>query len=274
MTRPGPVSAPPRKLSWPFALGTLLLLPLNVFWMAPPEGGKGGAAYLTGYLLGGVVVLLLLVGLVYGVARLIRRRSAPPRVPAVAFWTLLTMMILNVARATGAGATRFSTTVTAAERQGLQIAADSIWHAGFGFSMPSPGPSYVPAPELQARADSSLADHPDMVGWVLRSAEEATTLVIQLVKFPAMDETHFRAFIRGMRNSSNAPGVTILVDTTSWRPGAGEFRYVERYPSGTFLLTRCIPAVRSDAAFVLCVQTGSADSGALADVRNGLSVRH
>jgi len=34
----------------------------------------------------------------------------PPRVAAVAFWTLLTMMILNVARATGAGATRFSTT--------------------------------------------------------------------------------------------------------------------------------------------------------------------
>jgi len=45
----------------------VLLLPLNVFWMAPPEGGKGGAAYLTGYLLGGVVVLLVLVGLVYGV---------------------------------------------------------------------------------------------------------------------------------------------------------------------------------------------------------------
>jgi len=164
--------------------------------------------------------------------------------------------------------------VTAAERQGLQIAADSIWHAGFGFSMPSPGPSYVPVPELQARVDSGLAGHPDMVGWVLRSAEEATALVIQLVKFPAMDESHFRAFIRGNAQFVQCPrgDDPRRHDVVAGR--RGEFRFVERYPSGTFLLTRCIPGARSDAAFVLCVQTGSADSGALADVRTGLSVRH
>jgi len=272
---PTPIATPipPRKRTWLFALGAVLLLPLNVFLLAPPEGEKHDAAYFTGYIVGGVLVLLVIVALVYGVARLIRR-NRPPAFAVVAFWTLATFVALSFARMAGSGATRLDTTVTAAERHGLQIAGDSIWHAGFGFSMPSPGPSFLPAPELQARVDSGLADHPDMVGWVLRNADEATTLVIQLVKFPAMDETHFRAFIRGMRNTSGGGnGATVLVDTLTWQAGHRDFRYVEQYPTGRFLLTRCVPAARSDAAFVLCVQTGAGDSSALSGVRDGLSVR-
>src|SRR5439155_26117309 len=118
VTRPGPIPTPPRKRTWPFALGVVLLLPLNVFLLAPPESGDGrDAAYMAGYLVGGVLVLLLLVALVYGVARLIRRRSTPPAFVVVAFWTLLTMVVLNAARlGSRGGVTRFHTVVTTAER--------------------------------------------------------------------------------------------------------------------------------------------------------------
>jgi hypothetical protein len=253
------------------------LLLVNIF-LNPPEGGLNGrgTGFLIGYLFGGAAVLLLIVAAVYGIARLIRRHKTPPAAAAVAFWTLLTLAGLDMIRAVGGGGPHAATAVlTAADRQGLEIAGDSIRHRGLGFAMPSPGPTFAPSPALQARMDSSLSGHPDMVAWVLTSTDVHATLIIQLMKFPFSDEARFRSFARGLHNTlTGAKGVTVLIDSVRWEPPDGDYRLAVRYPVGTFLRTRCISRSRPDGSFVLCAQTGSGDSDALASVRDGLSMRH
>lgn len=265
-----------RKPSWPFAIGAIPLLILNLV-LRPPEGGVSGrgAEFVTGYFLGAAAVLLLIVALVYGVARLVRRHKSPPRVTATAFWTLLILAGLDLLSSIGGRAARTSSVpITGDERQGLRIESDSIRHPGFGFSMPSPGPSFLPSPELQAQMDARLSEHPDMVAWVLRNSDAHASLIIQLVKFSFLDEGRFRTFTQDLRHAAPASsGATVLSDSVLWEPPAGDYHLTIHHSSGLFLQTRCISRSRPNGYFILCVQTAAADSSSLAFVRNGLNMR-
>ena len=264
------------RRTWPFALGAVPLFLLNIF-LNPPEGGvRGrGTGFLVGHLLAGVVALVLIVALVYGIARLIRRHQTPPAVAAVAFWTLLALAALDMVKALGGDRGQAGAAViTADERQGLTIEADSIRHRSLGFSIPNPGPSFVSSPTLQNRLDSSLAIHPDMVGWILTSGDAHATLIIQLLKFSFLDEERFREFARGLRNTmARSNGGAVLSDSVLWHPPDGDYWIAVQYPIGTFLRSRCISRSRPDGYFIVCAQTGSGDSSALASVRDGLTMR-
>lgn len=269
-------SASSRKRHWLFVIGAVPLLLLNIV-LHPPAGGVSGrgTGFLLGYLFGGAIVLLFIIALVYGIARLVRRHKTPPAVAAVAFWTLLALAGLDFLSAIGGRkSTSSATPLTSDERAGLRIEADSIRHPSLGFSLPNPGPTFAPAPEIQTRLDSGLSEHPDMAGWVLQSKNPPANVIIQLVRFPFMDEGRFRAFVTELRDAaSHAKDPSILTDTVLWQPPSGDYRLTLHYPAGQFLQTRCISRSRPDGYFILCVQTAGVDSSALAFVRDGLSMR-
>jgi len=244
-----------------FAIGAVLLIPLNLF-LRPPDSRDPG--YMVGYLLGGVGVLLVAAWIVYGIGRWLRRRQTPPRFAAVAFWTFLVFAGVNLMTVDQASR---ATSLTDAERHGLELGADSIRHASLGFSIPNPGTDFTESPQLQARMDSGLVSHRDIAGWVLSRTDGRANVVLQVIKMPLLDERRFRGFIRGMRSSTDElKGSSVLSDTVLWEPPNGEYRLTVLNPPGIFIQTRCLARSRPDGHFVVCVQTASADSSALAAV--------
>lgn len=269
MTEPNLNPASRGKRTWPFAVGALLLLALNVV-IRPPDNGLSGPGYVIGYALAGATVLLVIVAVVYGVARLVRRHSTPPALTPLSFWTLLIVAGLEITTAVGRVGT---TTVTLEERHGLTVQADSLRHSLLGFSIPNPGPTFLPSADLQAQLDSGLAGHPDMAGWILHSDEPPGNLVIQVIKLRSVKERAFRDFTSGLRTGASKKA-KVLADTVSWTPPSGDYHLTMLFPSGLFLSTRCLSRSRANGQFVLCVQSASGDSGALSFVREGLTMVH
>ena len=189
MTNPATDSGSPRRRNWPFTAGAIVFLVLNLLLALPGADAKGsGTAYTIGSVLGAAVVSLLLVGLVYWVARLLARGKRRVELPRVALWTLGVVFGLSfVTMVTRAGQRLTASVVTDAERGALTVEPDSIRHASLGFSLPNPGTDFGPDPDLQRRMDAGFAKHRDIAAWVLRRADPPATVMIEVTKMSRMD---------------------------------------------------------------------------------------
>jgi hypothetical protein len=264
---------PSARRSWLFAVGALLFFGLNIVLLAP-DGGEGSSTYLIGYVVGSALGLALVVLLVYGVVRVARRGKGLTSPVTVAFWTLSVLGAVNLAAAWGRGHRRPSAfPVTAAERRGLQVGPDSIRHHGFAFSLPSPGTSFAPAPELQARLDDRLREHRNMVAWILRRAAPAATLTVQVTKASPVDERVFQDFsVQLKAGMTRAGAAMVLEDSFSWRAEGGEYTLAVRAPGPVRADVRCVSPARAGGAVIVCVQTTGDDASELAFVRAGLTL--
>ena len=94
---PAPGSFSPRRLL--YSAGAVLLLVIHVF-LNPPREPSGSAAWI-GEIVGALLGVLMVVAIVYVPVRLSFRGRPAPSLPAVAFWTLLVLAVLQLLSAVG-----------------------------------------------------------------------------------------------------------------------------------------------------------------------------
>jgi len=82
-----------RALTWLLRVSVGLLALVNVA-LFRPDGDPHDSAYLVGILVGGLVTQAVVVAIIYGIHRLLRRPKRPMLV--IAFWTLLALAALRV----------------------------------------------------------------------------------------------------------------------------------------------------------------------------------
>ena len=256
-------------------LGVIVLLGLNA-WIGSRLGGAGeaGFAYRLGTWVGAAVFVLLIVLVVYGIARAMKRARSAAGAMQLAFWTLLALAALNfgVLRV-GALLPRATLTVTAAERANLDVGPDAISHAGFHFTIPHPGGAFSADPQIQGRLDSALAPHPGIAGWAFSdSLDGQRTLVLQVTKLGDTDSVSFAAFVRGIRNGVTQRGqLRPDVDVIDWSSG-GAYQLSVPYPSGLYLRMQCLRRLAGAATVIVCAQTTGTTAADMDAVRLGLRV--
>jgi hypothetical protein len=157
--------------------------------------------------------------------------------------------------------------VTDAQRAGLALNADSVWHSGFGFALPRPGRAFNPNAVLETQMRRQFDGHPEMTVWVLTDQHPPRSVVITLTTFADLDEVGFRRFTDGLREgyTRSTPKGESLV----WTDTAGDYRLTMQHPSGLYLITRCLSHRQPIGAVAVCVQTSAPDPDDLAVVRSG-----
>src|SRR4029077_488752 len=152
-----------------------------------------------GALVAGLVFQVVMVGIGYGIALVVRRNKEPPRLAVVTFFALGLLAVIQVAGTVGrlVGSTAF----TPEQRAGLRVRGDSISHQLLGFSAPNPQGAFATSPELQHRMDSAMAGHPEMAAWALNRPEHGN-IIIEATRFATLSEVKFRAYIDGFRKEA------------------------------------------------------------------------
>jgi hypothetical protein len=222
-------------------------------------------------MVGAALVPILLVLVVWVVARLFKRGRTPRSFFTIAFWTLAVLFVIDLAGLVGQAAG--SLAVTDADRAGLEIGEDSIRHAGLGFVLPSPGPGFAADSELQALITQQYAGQGAMVAWGLRDPNQSALVLIQVTK-GKQTEPGFRAFARGMKRGVTESGrARILEDTLRWQDGKGEYQVTFMHENGVYSTMLCRGGRFNTVSRVVCVQTSSLERDGLAFVRAGFSLR-
>ena len=256
----------------PFVGGAFVLLAINTFltWLRTPAGR--GSAYVIGVVFGSALIFTVVGLLVYGIARAFGKAKTGAGRARIAFWTMGALLIPNLTTLVALGSyltqAAADTSVTDAERRGLQVDSDSIRHVGLGFVLPHPGSGFSASPELQAKLDKGLSDQPGMAAWAFRDTALGQALVIQVAKLGPVNERRFREYAAGMRE-----GVTkskVLESTLNWRDPIGEYRLTLLHPAGAYITMRCVARVQRSA--IVCVQTTAAQPNAMETSRAGLRV--
>ena len=256
-------------LLWWIASAVLLVLDA-AFALAPGDARNQGAGYLIGAIMGGLTVQVVIVLVVYGIARLIGRARTGAGTARLVFLTLAILLLLTLGGLVGRSG---STKVTDAERQGLDVTQGSIRHAAFGFTVPLPSPHYVADPELQQRLDSTFAKTPGMVGWVLRDEQTGQSITIMVTKINRVNESRFREFVTGVRSGFQMS--KLLTDSVTWRGnGDGEYQLDVLHPVGVYVSMRCLPSSQASRASIVCVQATTATLHELESVTSGLTIAH
>jgi len=273
---PAPSPGPrPKTHLWPFALGSIGLIAVNVaiglLGNALSDSGASGEA-LVGDVIGTVAFQLVLQGVVvaitYGIARVVRRKQSPPRLAVVAFYALGLLLLIQGAGA--AGRLTGSAAFTPEQRAGLRVTSDSIDHELLGFSAPNPNGVFTSSPDLQHRMDSATAARPQFAAWALNSAGHGN-VIIEATRFTTLSETKFRAYIDGFRREVLRQADQVTKDSVSWT-NRGEYRLAVRV-RGAFVRTRCLSRSRAGDNLILCLQAASADSTGLGLVPSGLTLK-
>jgi hypothetical protein len=245
-----------------WGVAVLVLVANTALYLNQPDARSHDTAYLIGTIVGAFLVQVLVVLVVLGIARLIRRARLPAGGGRAAFFTLAALLLINLAGTLGkAGLSR----VTEADRAGLEVTQDSIRHAAFGFALPRPR-EFVADSQLQQRLDSSFEKTPTLLGWGFRDEATGRTIVVMVTKNPLVNETTFRAFVTGVRRGFDKSN--LLTDSLAWHGDEGEYLLDLAHPNGVYLSLRCLP---SRTAFV-CVQTTTAELHELESVTSGLTV--
>lgn len=276
--RPTPPRPPPPASANPlYVIGAALVLALYVALAVLREVGDGhDAAFLTGVALGALALALIVVLIVFAIARRGGRTVTSAARSRMVFWTalgLLGFIFLGIIGEVGSAAQRrVSLVMSDSERAGLVTDADSIRHALFGFVLPHPGSEFARDSAAQHRIDSLLAKEPGMAAWVLTAPERGESVIIQILKTRTVSETVFQGFIKGVRQTATrSPDATVTQDTLVWTGGGGEFLLEVREPAGFTLSMRCLPHAAPTGAVIACVSTTGADPEKLAFVRAGLT---
>jgi hypothetical protein len=159
---------------------------------------------------------------------------------------------------------------TPEERAGLVVTPDSISHPTLGFSVPNPQGAYSVSPTIQHRLDSVFADQEKIASWALNSANRGN-IIIEATRFPQIDETGFRAYIREFRRKMTSLADTVLADSINWTTQGGEY-VIEVHARAAFLRDRCLSRTGTDN-LIVCVQAASRDSTGLAMVPAGFTLK-
>ena len=266
----------PQRTNPVFVVGAVLaLVALLAFTLLNGTAERGDPAYLAGEMLGATAVAGLLWLIVFGIALALGKGRTANGKWQIAFWTTgalaLSQLIVMINRGQELIRHHARVAISDSERAGLIIDPDVIHHRQFGFSLPNPGPDFLPDSATQHMMDSVTASHTDLHAWVLRSTVQGEVLVIQVSKDTAVSEESFRGFVKGVRESSAGhAGVEVLSDSATWA-GGGEYQFTAKTSNGAFLQIRCIPHTGGGVGLIVCVTTGSADPHGLDSVRAGLS---
>lgn len=272
------VSGVPARTHPLMIFGILVLFVLNALLGTFSAGVLGqGMPALVGALMWSGVVATLIVVLVIGIARALRRARTPREKATLALWTLGILLLLKVGSvaAQGASLTQHPTPppVTDAERRGLTVDADSIRHPGLRFAIPQPDPLLTLVPELQQELDTAAAESPNVAGWVLVQADRRQSVFVEVTKLAQRDDIAFHNFARGFREGATENGrATVLSDSMIDPRGTGDYQITLRHASGAYVKTRCLRRVESAMTVVVCVETVSPELDGLDQVRTGLTI--
>ena len=148
------------------------------------------------------------------------------------------------------------TAFTGEERQGLQIGADSIRHAGLGFALPNPGPTFVRFPliEQQMAAEFGGQLPPDLIYWGMRDSTGGPILLIQVTGTPGLNESTFRDVLTGTKKGASRANARIVSEEVTWNDTRRETRITIQHPNGLYVAMRCVPSLRPGREFVVCTQ--------------------
>src|SRR5262245_22316785 len=268
-----------------FVAGTIFLLALHSLCSLTgarmKDTGLNFGTYLVGRFVGAAIASVLLVFVVFLVARLLGKGKTRAGKAALAFWTITVLFMLSLPRLVAVdnsidqGVTPGSERVIDSERFGLLIWKAFIEHPGFGFVVPNPGPDFELSLDLQRQIETRLAPHPNTVGWIFRNVGRPESVMIQVSKGVRIDERDFRAFARDFQRGLSEEGYVSVPekDTVVWNEAGGEFRSTAQDTTGFYFKTRCLSSPRRFAAHVVCVTTTSDRVEGLDFVVEGLALQ-
>lgn len=277
MTRPALTSSD--RANPFFVVGIILLLIPQValgLGLAMREGRDPASIF--GHVTAALAFPAIVWLLIYWVARALgKARSAAAKVH-IAFAATVVGCVGQMGQVTQNANKRIqeaaSQQVTDSERMGLTIGSGLIRHARFGFTLPDPGPDFRRDSAAQRRVDSAMAiqhTQRDMATWILTSPNRAEAIILQVVKFPSLNEVAFRTFVTGMRGAITKASRRTLLDSLTWRGPDGEYQLLTQSPEGVYFQSRCLPNTRGSIGLIVCVQTVSHDRTDLEFVRSGLA---
>jgi hypothetical protein len=257
-----------------FLAGSVIMVILNGF-VSTIRSRAGGQAtsYIIGTMFGGAVLFGLIAAVLYGIATAIKKPASRRGRLKLVFWTLVVLFILHLLSALGSGIERAGAQVISQEeRNGLRVSTDSIWNTPLGFTLPSPGPTFVATRDAERRAAEQFGGKlpAELAMWSFRDTSRIRGLAIQVTKLAGLNEKGFRDFARGLREGVQVSRV--IADSVFWERARREAVLSARHPNGLYLMTRCVPRTKPPQEFVVCVQTFSDDLSGLAAVSNGLRV--
>ncbi|HET9708858.1 MAG TPA: hypothetical protein VFP39_11205 [Gemmatimonadales bacterium] len=276
---PRPAPPTPQGASSFFVIGTVLALVVTeaVSFINGTIERTKGTAYMMGAFVGVLAGVGLLWLLVFIIARIFGKARTGAGKMQIAFWVTAVALLgqLAVLGTKKSGAllrNAVLTAVTDSERTGLVLDTSGISHPLFGFSLPHPGPDFLPDSAAQHQMDSLMEGERGLVAWVLRSASSGEVVIVQVTKGTRTDETTFRAFVRGVeRTAGKGAGTQVLTDSVSWAAGTGEYLYAAHAANGAYVQIRCLPHTTGGTGLIVCITTGSTDPKGLDFVRNGLA---
>ena len=257
-----PRANPPVPPSPWYAVFAVILLLLSTAIAALNAVEKYGTQ--SGEAVGAAMVPLILLGLVLGIASLVRRgertwQSTGRR----SFWAMVGVSFLTCAP----GLNRIVAKQRA--RTGLHVDSITIRHEALGFALPHPGAGFRVDSAEGAAMERRLTHQ--MLVWVFVHDTVPDVLVLTVVDSLERGEQKFREFAAGVVNGVRGRGGTGTVDTVVWQDSIGEARMAFVAPEGYAGQTRCITSSATDRFMrLVCVQTLSAEGDSLAFVRTGL----
>jgi hypothetical protein len=160
------------------------------------------------------------------------------------------------------------TEFTQAERNGLQMSGDSIWHPLLGFALPHPGPMFARDSALDRLVAQQFSARPDIIGWALRVPNNPRLLLIIAARLSAPGEDAFRGFATGLRQAIQH--ATPVSETLEWADSAGDYRLTMRHVSAAYFSLRCLSRPRQQVSLVVCVQSTGEQPNEHGRVQGGL----
>jgi hypothetical protein len=163
---------------------------------------------------------------------------------------------------------------TEGERDRPHRQADgTVCQAPLGFSFPSPGPGFEPAPALEQQLNQTITSQ-NLLAWAYESTQTGERILIQAGK-GAGRETTFRAFTRGIESSlRKQPTMTVQTSDLRWEDQRKDYRLLAAVQNGVFLNLRCVSSGTEGRPnpLVVCLQTVSREPAGYQQTRDGLVI--
>ncbi len=238
---------------------------------ARASGMRGGVvgAELAGSASAPIILLLI----VYGIARIFGKARTFRGALKLASWTLFVLLLMQMASAVNSQIAPVRSLLTEAETEAPVIAGDQLVHEVVGFSLPYPGPGWDRALEAEQDMNEELARAGRMFAWAFINERTQELVALQITKGLEPGEATFRDFAHGMSQSlADIEHSVVLEDTVLWNSSTQQYRAAVMLGGEVFMIWRCIPTTGAEGGpFIVCAQTTTLDAGSLAFVLSGLT---